>query len=120
MPKKGYKQTKEHKRKCAEHGFQKGNMVNLGKQNRLGQKNTKEQNEKIGKANSIALKGCTLSEQHKKKIGTSKIGHHIWYEDNEGNPTDKGIWFIKHGYHAKIHAVLRHNHWTDNRRYLAG
>ena len=61
-----------------------------------------------------------LSQETKNKISVSKIRHHIWYEDNEGNSTDNGVWFVEHGHHSEIHAVLRHNQWTDNRRYLAG
>ena len=50
--------------------------------------------------------------------GLSK--HHIWYEFNDGVPTDRGIMLVTRGHHSEIHSVLRHNLWTDNRRYLAG
>ena len=60
------------------------------------------------------------TKETKEKIAKSKIKHHIWYEDNGGNPTEKGTWIVEHGYHKQIHAVLKHNLWTDNRKYLAG
>ena len=46
--------------------------------------------------------------------------HHIWYEDNDGKPTDRGIMLVAHAHHTQIHHCLKHNRWTDNRRYLAG
>lgn len=48
------------------------------------------------------------------------INHHIWYETNEGKSTNGGLWKVSREFHSQIHVVLRHNHWTDNRRYLAG
>ena len=75
-----------------------------------------QKNNQLGKTN----KGRILTEKHKNNIRNALAGHHIWYEDNEGNPTNKGIWLIHNKLHGQITRLMQHNHWTDNRRYLAG
>lgn len=65
-------------------------------------------------------KGKETKEKTKEKQRNAKDRHHIWYITNEGEPTDKGLMWVTKGHHSEIHAVLRHNCWTDNRRYLAG
>ena len=75
----------------------------------LGKRHTKESNEKNRKSQFSR----TFDEQF-------MVNHHMWYEDNDGNPTDKGLWQLSRELHPQIHAVLRHNKWTNNRRYLAG
>ena len=86
----GFKKGVLNYPKCC---FQKGNVVNLGRY---------------------------LTKEIKEKISKALCKHHIWYEDNMGNLTDKGIMLVTRAHHMEIHAVLRHNLWTDNRRYLAG
>ena len=53
-------------------------------------------------------------------VSIRPIKHHIWYEDNEGNSTEKGVMIVTRKHHPEIHGVLNKNKWTDNRRYLAG
>lgn len=105
--------TKEKISKTMEgntNGFKKGHKINVGI------KRSDETREKIGKYR----KDKVMSKETKEKLRTCSDRHHIWYEDNGGNSTDKGIMIVSHAHHRGIHAVLRHNLWTDNRRYLAG
>jgi hypothetical protein len=81
--------------------FVKGHKI------RIGMKQTKESIQKI--------------KDNMPNFGSDSIvTHHIWYEDNNGNPTEKGIMKTTRKHHPELHAVLRHNYWTDNRRCLAG
>lgn len=64
MPKKGYKQTKEHKKNTS--------IAMKRKQNALGYKHT----EKAKKKMSEAKKGYKLTKEHKQKIGKANRGNH--------------------------------------------
>ena len=71
MPKKGYKQTEDHKRKAA-----------LNRPDISGEKNPnfgKSVSEETRRKLSLAKKGKKLSEEHKKKISESNKGR-----DNSG------------------------------------
>ena len=123
MPKKGYKPTQEHKDKIS--------VANMGHDawnkgipawNR-GIPRTKETKEKISKSLSgikhyMFGKKRALKENNKNR--NSLDHHHIWYMDNQGKSTDKGVWAVTKKRHRYIHSVLKHNLWVDNRRYLAG
>lgn len=103
-------------------GFKKGNIPWIkGK--------TKKTNNRIKAPSTCYKKGnispCGMlgkfhTKETKEKQKHSLNKHHIWYEDNDGNPTEKGIWFVTNRRHAQIHQLLKYNRWIDNRRYLAG
>jgi len=63
MPKKGYKQTEEHKRK-----------IGLTSKGRVMPPRTEEHRKKLG----LAHKGIKLSEEIKKKIGLANSGKRHW------------------------------------------
>ena len=91
-------------------GFQKGHKM------QVGSKHTEETKEKI----RVSSTGRLHTEKTKEKLRTGFVKHHIWYEDSEGNLTDKGVMAATRKHHNEIHVVLNYNYWTDNRRYLAG
>jgi len=82
MPKKGYKQTEEHKKRVTE--------------SRKGHKHSEETKRKI----SESLKGNQLSEETKKKMSESRKGdkHHNW---KGGKFISNGYRFIKKPYHPR-------------------
>ncbi len=90
--------------------FKKGNTVGLHTRFKKGIRNTSGTKGKHWKHTLETIE----------KLKKASDGHHIWYEDNKGNPTDKGLWFVSKKLHGFISQLLKHNRWTDNRRYLAG
>lgn len=112
--------------------FVKGHKVNLGKKNRLGLKNTVEQNEHIREAHlkrkaflgyvhtpeskrklSLALKGKRHSEESIRKATASRI---LWYEKNGKKPKCSDCGKLLASYSAKkcvehkgIGGELHHN-----------
>lgn len=87
------------------------------------EKGGREASKTKGSQSTQFRKGIQNNKGKKRKINHNQDkleGHHIWYEDNYGRKTNRGLWNITERLHRKIHVLLRHNHWTDNRRYLAG
>ena len=89
MPRKGYKQSEEHKQRISK--ARKGKFT--GNNNPFfGKKHTDETKKKISR------KVCTLSEDHKKKISSSLLGN-------------KNPFFGKH--HTEITKQKLKNKWTE-------